>query len=543
MRASFLLVVLLSLKALSVAQSQLAPNPNCPDTNAPYCRGVVTPLPNSPTDPNGPIPFVIGVQNGVLYATAQVTAGQMCPKDSAQTTAEQTTCFYSANRFMPENWTYVGQTGLIPPPQFAIEGAFPSSSGSCSGYKYLYTNGQQILRATSDPSDWSFTDISGNLPNVPSDTAAKVGDFATTTLASGQTRLFYGNYNNHTIDPPHAYLWYSDTCGDTWTQYEFTVTIQGTTYHGREIHTIAVDPANPNNVYVNVDTECDQNGNYCPGDQTLGLWQSTGGGLPNTFGLVASGRASTPQDTVGINVVIPNVGDSIFMEADNGGAGTGPCAGSPPCTGPLLSWTPGNGDVNQVAAFWPSVAPYEPAWDTSAIGACCIGLTSEQNIFLVSNPDDANPATQEAAWYFLPPSFSTPILLEDFTPAISTVSGSGGLATVVTFEPHGIQPSDSLTISGVTPPGFNTAQGATVTPTVVDAYTFTYPCPNCPASGTGGFAMKQGLTFGGYQRTMDATDASTGISYIFSGRSRIVKPQSSALLTTIVAVVNNLLLD
>lgn len=563
MKTSCLLIVSLVGSGLSAfAQSDLVWNAGCPN-NASYCRATVSAL------ADGSVPNVIGVFNGTLYGSVPSSAPNPCPGDSTQTSAA-TNCFYSATSFNPEKWTYLGQNALkdsngVSDPQTPLEVIFPS--GSCSGYKYIYTRGAHILKAPTDPNNpnnpanWSFQDIIGNLTGVPSDTNAKTGSFAFTVLASGQTRLFYGNYNGHTSNPSHAYIWHSDDCGNTWSVDEivslkpgmFDCSQYSNCFHGREIHAIEVDPLNPSNVYVNVDTEDAD-------DQVRGLWRSISWGDAGTFGLIGNSMMSPLPLTVGDDFVIPSSGDSIFMEADGPGAGTAsicnPPPGSPPdpC-GPLLSWNPGNGGVNQVAASWPQLASPctgspcpELQWNTAYYGAWSIRLTSEQNIFLVSTPfvdsSAGNYTGQAGLWYFLPPSYDTPISLEGWVLAIESISANNGIASVTTFEPFNIQPGDAIVIAQVSSQGNPSPFNMLLTPdmrTVTGTNTFTYLCQACPPSGTGGVAYKNGLNF--FARTVEATDAATGTSYLFTGNQRMVKPQDSGSVTAVMAAMNGFLLN
>jgi len=216
---------------IATAQLQLAHNPACAD-EAPYCRALTT---------NGV--EVMGYQNGILYGWQFVNNG---------------VAFYSSNTFNPETWSSpaLGQYSTTSATDNPIEIVF--GQGACSAYKYIYTSAHHVLRASSD---WNFLPLPiPDLPNSPSNTAGRAASFAAANQGSG-TRLFYGNYpspNNVYTTPctndaqcPHAYLWYSDNCGNSWSApYKFGEP----QYHAQEVHAINVDPANPWNIYVTIDT-------------------------------------------------------------------------------------------------------------------------------------------------------------------------------------------------------------------------------------------------------------------------------------------------
>ncbi len=44
-------------------------------------------------------------------------------------------------------------------------------------------------------------------------------------------------------------------------------------------------------------------------------------------------------------------------------------------------------------------------------------------------------------------------------------------------------------------------------------------------------------------RTLEVTDPVTGISYLFSGNQRIVKPQDSGTVTAVISALNSFLLN
>jgi hypothetical protein len=123
-------------------------------------------------------------------------------------------------------------------------------------------------------------------------------------------------------------------------------------------------------------------------------------------------------------------------------------------------------------------------------------------------------------WYFAPPSYDTAVLLEDLQPPIDSIETRGGIANVVTFEPHDMQPGEIIAIIEVNPPSFNTPE---VVATVTGPYSFTYPCNGCPENGRGGFARKQPFLFP--NRTVEVTDPNTQVTYLYSNTTRIVMPR------------------
>jgi hypothetical protein len=417
MRSLFVAVFFIGCVSLTFAQQPtptLAPNPACAG-NAVYCRGWVS---NTPSPAQGVA--VIGFHNGYLYGYTPVNGGQLCPgaPSNSPTSISQTLCFYASSTLAPETWVYQGN--YAPPYSSAVDPGYVFEilfgTGGCSGYKYIYTSTHSILRATSSSSDWTFHDVavpnSGlgftGLPNIPGpnpvpvpsptpffSTASRAGSFAIGTDSSGNTRLFFGNYpsNNTTYTSttcaqnsnncPHAYVWHSDSCGTTWaTPYG----IAEPAHHCQEVHALNVDPTNLSNLYVMVDGE-NADGNYC------GLWQSTDGG--NTF-------TELDSRNIGINFVLPPVTNGVFAEPDwtdqQGDTG-----------GPLFTWNKGIPSNFQIIP-WPSA---ESAWTGRGYG---INLTSEQNIFLETVDNHTG------FWYFAPPFYNSPVILEDATNASPQIS-------------------------------------------------------------------------------------------------------------------------
>lgn len=503
MKTCVLALFLFCATGLSFSQPQLIPNPGCSD-NAPYCRSQI-----HLADGNNTGVSVIGFHDGVLYAWQLNPANVPCPMTSSPTNSSPTFCLYSTSTFYPtESWNFLAQVAANPS-ESAVELVF--GTGTCSSYKYLYANSQRILRASS--SGWSFTDIgSSNLPSVPSDTTARIGSFTMGTNGSGNTRLFYGNYNTHHYNgtnPPYgAYVWHSDDCGGSWTAQFFG---------GREVHSIEVDPLNSLNVYVNIDIECSAppDTSICPDEAPVGLWKSTDGG--DHFSHLSSGFSSL-LSVVGIDSAFSSLSNSVFLETDGNGA--------QPSGGPLLYADKNNVGLTQ-AVPWPAPAVSgEPAWSGSA---SAIKVTSEQNIFLVTNNDF--DTQRSGVWYFVPPGYSTPIRLEDLAPPISSVVTSNGTVTVTTFEPHGFQ-SGPVVISGVSPSDFNTT-GVEITRT--GSYTFTYPCTGCPSNGTGGFAQMPFLYWG--YHTVEVTDPATNRTYLYNQMQKIAKPRTADEMATILAAI------
>jgi len=509
MKTCVLALFLLCAAGLSLSQPQLIPNPGCSD-NAAYCRSQI-----HLADANNTGVSVIGFHNGVLYAWQLNPANISCPATNSPQNTSPTFCLYATSTFSPESWNYLGQISANAS-ESAIELVF--GTGTCSSYKYLYANSQRILRATASSSDWSFTDVgSSNLPSVPSDTTARIGSFTIGTNSYGNTRLFYGNYNPHTyngMNPPYgAYVWHSDDCGNSWTAQFFG---------GREVHSIEVDPSNTSHIYVNIDTECSPNGAVCPDQTPVGLWKSTDGG--DHFSHISSAFSPTINEgvsVVGIDSAFSSLSNNVFLETDGNGA--------QPSGGPLLYADKNNVGPTQFIA-WLSPAVYgEPAWSGSA---SAIKATSEQNIFLVTN-NDFDPK-RSGVWYFVPPDYGTPILLEDLAPPIRSITASNGVATVTTFESHGFQSGHPVVISGVSPSDFNTSiLGVQITKT--GSYTFTYPCTNCPTNGTGGFAQMPFLYWG--YHTVEVTDPATNRTYLYNQSQKIAKPRTADELATILAAI------
>src|SRR5262249_49454136 len=214
--------------------------------------------------------------------------------------------------------------------------------------------------------------------------------------------------------PPGGMVWYSDRCGDANTWSLASLCIAGSctpgSFGGREVHSVNADPSNNSDVYVVIDTE---------GTSTdpLGLWQSTDGGV--SFNHVAH--------RIPIDLVFPTGNNNLFGEADDGGE-------------PLLAWDKTN--PNQHEMLSPTPYPSDsPAWDGPGGG---IALTAEQNIFEETYANHA----RWGLWYFSPPLYNVPFLLEDIAPPIRTISVSApnGTVTVTTLEPHLIQSGDEISI-------------------------------------------------------------------------------------------------
>lgn len=507
MKTCVLALFLLCAVGLSFSQPQLIPNPGCSD-NAPYCRSQIHLA-------DGTGVSVIGFHNGVLYAWQLNPANVPCPMTSSPTNSSPTFCLYSTSTFYPtESWSYLAQ---IPAnaSESAVELVF--GTGTCSSYKYLYASSQRVLRATASSSDWAFTDIgSSNLPSVPSDTTARIGSFTIGKNSSGTTRLFYGNYNTHNyngMNPPYgAYVWHSDDCGDSWTAQFFG---------GREVHSIEVDPSNNSNIYVNIDIECSAppDTSICPDPTPVGLWKSTDGG--DHYSHLSSALSPTVnegQSVVGIDSAFSSLSNNVFLETDGNGAQP---------NGGILLYADKNIAGPTQAVPWPTPAVGEPVWSGSA---SAIKVTSEQNIFLVTN-NDFDPK-RSGAWYFVPPDYGTPIPLEDLAPPIRSIVANNGVATVTTFEKNGFQSGNQVVIYGVSPSNFETS-GVQITRT--GSYTFTYPCPSCPTSGTGGFAQMSFLYWG--YHTVEVTDPATNRTYLYNQMQRIAKPRTADELATILAAI------
>jgi len=459
------------LQASASRQSlQLAPNPGCPNKE-PYCR---TQLPLN----------VMGFHEGALYGWTSVLPGVSCPDSNFPPDDKAVDfCFYASSTFAPETWIYLGQFPTININEFPIEIVF--GPGACSAYKYIYTTYGRILRGSSAPDDWNLTDIALNIPDFPPGVYGIPGSFAAADQGE-RTRLFYGDYTQaDPFDPgPGCFIWHSDDCGESWTTFDFG--------GGRQIHSINVDPEDSQQIYASVDTE------FFPfPNPWLGLWRSTDGG--DSFERVSS-------NYVGVDFVIPRGTNRVFLETDNDAA----------YQGPLLFWDKLTGGDTQPTGPWPSVPEGAPEWLGSGHA---IIATSEQNIFLASMGENGFFSWRYGLWYFAPPAYDVAVLLEDLQPPIDFIETSDGIARVVTFEPHGIQPGETLTIIRVDPPDFN----GHVVPTVTGPLSFTYPCAACPKTGSGGFASKEPFFYP--NRTVEVTDPDTQVSYLYSNTSRIPKPQ------------------
>lgn len=491
---------------------ELAPNPGCPGS-APYCRGQVT-----VTGVSTAVTAVIGSSGGILYGWQG--SGNNPPQPTCLTDPGILS-FYSSSTFNPETWFHLADVPTTLCADYPIELVF--GSNACSAWKYIYTHGHRILRASN--TDWNFFDIS---PNLPQGALSLPASFTAVNQGS-QTRLFYGNYGG---GAGGGQIWHSDDCGNTWSAPD--------PFGGFEIHAINADPKNSSIIYVNVDTE------GLPQPNTaIGLWRSTSNGDTGSFTRVSSNLPNNEQ-VVGINFVFPLDSSKLFMETDNQGAvATG---------GPLLSWDKINGGDTQIAASWPPTPPNVEAWTGSGHA---IKLTSEQNIFMTTINEANN--TRHGVWYFEPPDYDTPILLEDVAPRIASVAIDGTqTVTVVTMDPHGIvsadpthgQAGDLVTINGL--PGFTPVDGndnpTPVTVTVTAPNSFTYACstctPNQTSTGTG-FVIK--TSFENFTRTVthtvEVTDPNTDITYLYFGNQRIVKPMTMKTVTTIMGIVGDVILN
>src|SRR5579872_6736867 len=145
-----------------LGQYTLAPNYACPD-HAPYCRMTVGPVVDNLDHVFGV--GVIGAHNNVLYGSVYVRSGQVCPNSQVLATAAARFCMYSTSTFTHEKWTYLGEFPQAPnqKDEYPLEIVF--GTGTCSSYVYVYTDWQNIWRASKD---WHFTSIGGasNLPSL-----------------------------------------------------------------------------------------------------------------------------------------------------------------------------------------------------------------------------------------------------------------------------------------------------------------------------------------------------------------------------------------
>lgn len=252
MKAAVLTLFLLCCVGLSFGQLQLAPNPACPG-NAPFCRTALHITHGGAFD--NQFVDILGFHDGVLYGWTGVGPGVQCPLSNLPADPKGTLCFYASqdwtySDFIQENWVFQGQksTGTAP-----VEIAF-GPPGACSGSKYIYTSGHQILRATSASNDWNFTDVAqpqagfSGLPMLPGITGGRQASFAIGSNTSGGTRLFYGNY------PNLNYIYDLNTCQNgpyAWqpgTQYfqGQWVSDGGNVYISTAAHTSAANTEPPN---------------------------------------------------------------------------------------------------------------------------------------------------------------------------------------------------------------------------------------------------------------------------------------------------------
>lgn len=75
---------------------------------------------------------------------------------------------------------------------------------------------------------------------------------------------------------------------------------------------------------------------------------------------------------------------------------------------------------------------------------------------------------------------------------VSSITSTGGVATVTTSTPHGLSTNDTITSRGAVQPEYN----GTFTVTVLTTTTFTYPIAGTPVSpATGGVAMRTALAW------------------------------------------------
>ncbi|HEY6968215.1 MAG TPA: sialidase family protein, partial [Candidatus Angelobacter sp.] len=458
MRAAFLAGFCLCFASFSFAQLQQKPNPACPD-NAWYCAAPVSSI-------GGAVPGVIGFHNGSLYGATRVESGSTCPGTNLPPNGSSTFCVYTTETFAPEDWVLQGQfpakdviVGGKTIGEFLLEIVFvPNCSGTGNSYKYLYTFAGRILRASASPDDWNFKDVAhpdsqngfSGLPDLPADTAGRIASFAV-AFQGPRTRLFYGNKSAHILDSTHpplaqpaAYVWHSDDCGDTWTHSLPSPPgdPNNSNFGGSEIHTINVDPANARNIYVNVDIEFTDP--KVTGNKVIGLWRSTDGG--DTFSHV-----QTPGNSVtGINFAFSNATNKIFMETDD----------NP--NRPYVFWDTVNGGPLQAGPAFPHqqiakkgmggclqlgqvftralmLLPAQPDFFRDMVSQGCLppGLgsqqkqtqwlagqgsailvTSEKNIFIGTGGFTPHVAT----WYFAPPFYDIPVLLQNFGTSIGFVN-------------------------------------------------------------------------------------------------------------------------
>jgi len=163
-------------------------------------------------------------------------------------------------------------------------------------------------------------------------------------------------------------------------------------------------------------------------------------------------------------------------------------------------------------------------------------LTSEHNIFMATLNDHG--FSRSGIWYFLSPDYSFTIQLEDLAPRIDTIqTDSNGIVTVHTFGPHGLVAGDGDIVTLSSPPFEDLSKfvpldsngnPVPISFTVIDSSTFTYPCANCALNQSdnsqAGFLTKSVDDWVGH--TFEVTDPNTNITYLYSGRVKMLKPDS-----------------
>jgi hypothetical protein len=104
---------------------------------------------------------------------------------------------------------------------------------------------------------------------------------------------------------------------------------------------------------------------------------------------------------------------------------------------------------------------------------------------------------------------------------VSATSWSGGLATVTTLTNHGFSTGDSITISGVTPSGYN----GTYTITVLSTTQFSYLLATDPGTSQAGIRPpKMGIEFDTHQDSGQVDPSADHFAYIFWGSAADSSP-------------------
>ncbi len=247
------------------------------------------------------------------------------------------------------------------------------------GYMFAVTDNGKIYRNQINSfNNWTNVSVSA----LPANTTGRVDE-----LASNGAYLFYGNYNTDPHNPGvGARVYRSTDNGNSWAQVLNAP-------NGRHVHAVAVDPANPNNIFVTI------------GDATYsdeGLWYSGSAGEANSFRHLSSNR-------YGIDMAFPlivpsNVPHRLLMEGDG--------LAQPHIISYNLDLL-GSTNITE-AVVVPDTHPADngSSWAGTARG---IRLTAEGNLFWISTGENGTAGTRNGIWFAQGPLFNNPVLLEEIT--------------------------------------------------------------------------------------------------------------------------------